>query len=386
MIDQQPGEALVAYRKALELYPEYLEERYFTFGSNVEKGIHDILGGCMDAMQLQRDYAKVYYNLGKAYLELNQVEDAIESFKRCSDLVPYLIEPLESLAAIYESQGMRSLATEALAHVRFNQALAYLKVDSLEAARVRLMEAIGLKPDYAPAFAQLGALYDKTNDTKAADKAFKKALELDPHDPQVHLAYGEYLSGKQEWEKAKGSFEKAIELDPQSLVARQRLIDALKALNLENEAIKQLAEIYHLSGQTFEYAGSWDRALEEYAKAGKLDTSNAEYPASQGLIYAKKQLYGVAESFFQRALELDPQNVRSLYGMGLIFGDQEQYEKAIYYLNQAVSFDPSFALAHHLLAKNSYFVGDLQGAQEHLEIAEKLGMPVKEEFLQELDQ
>ena len=378
MTDGVPDKARLAFEKGVELYPEYLKDRYFYYGSSVEKGMYDLLGGCLDAAQIRNDYATMFFNLGRAYLELNWTEEAISVFKKSSELAPHLTEPLESLALIYASQGEDSLAADVLAYARFNRAMAYIRVDSLGRAIVLLRESLNLKPGFGAAHAQLGLLYGTLNEDQEAEKAFQRALLIDPGDPFVQVSYGDYLVEKQRLNDAKESYEKAVELNPESLAARQNLVNTLMALGLEGAATKQRAEMSHLSGKSFEYAGSWDRALEEYGKAADLNTANPDYQASQGMIYARKLLYNRAQSFFQRALELDPQNIRSLYGMGLIHRDREKYDAAIRYLKQAVTIDPSFANAHYLLAKSSYSVGELDQARHHMETARKLGIRVAE--------
>ncbi|NIA31922.1 MAG: tetratricopeptide repeat protein [Actinobacteria bacterium] len=125
--------------------------------------------------------------------------------------------------------------------------------------------------------------------------------------------------------------------------------------------------------------------MEEYIKAAALDSNNADYIASQGLIDAKKHLDHEAEQFFTKALEKDALNARALLGMGLVRGDQQRTKEAIEFLEKAIERDPSSARAHYALAVNYYFDGQIDEAWNQVVQAENLGMIVKQQFLDELE-
>lgn len=379
-----PEQATLAFEKALELYPDYLESRYFVQVSQVEKGVIDLLGPCADATQLSTEYAEIYNNLGKAQLRLGQLQNAEYSFRRATELQPSLIEPFNNLGIAYYQQSKRPLSNEAFARARLNKAKRLFALDSLNAAADFCEQAIRFKPELSAAYSQLGLIHGRLGKYDAADAAFRKALSFGPNDYQVHLSYGQYLARRKRWQEAKVYLKKAVQLDSKSSEACQGLAEALSVLGEQQEAARWQAHAHYLKGQKLEYAANWDQALEEYAIAARLDSANANYLASQGLVYAKKHLHPQADSFFVQALQKDSSNSLALYGAGLILGDQNKHEEAISYLTKALASDSTFAAAHYALAVNYYFEKNYNQAWHHIEQARKGGHFIKREFINEL--
>ncbi len=380
-----PEDARLAFEKALQLYPDYLDKRYFSRGNLVSSGISDLLGGCQDAHSLATDYSEIYNNLGKTYLKLGLSAKATNAFKRAAEIQPLLPDVFENLSASYQMEGKKDLARQALAISQLNRARIYFSSDSLHAAEKYCHQALQLDPKLADALSLLGLVYERLGRRQSAEIAFQKALGVNAASAQVHLAYGNYLSRQGKWTQAIEHFRRAIVLQPSSLPARQSLADALSKVKKEADARRERAKTHFLSGQSLEYASRWDAAMEEYAKAASLDSTNADYVASQGLIDAKKHLDDQAEQLFTKALTQDSLNARALFGMGLVRGDQQRTEEAIKFLEKAIKSDPSSARAHYALAVNYYFFGQIDAAWNQVVQAENLGMIVKESFLQELE-
>jgi tetratricopeptide (TPR) repeat protein len=385
LASNNPKQASAAFEKALELYPDYIQDRYFAQGENVEKGMTDMFGPCSLSLQVLTDYAEIYNNLGKVQLQMGQVQAAELSFKRATQMQPLLIEPLFNLGITYQRQNKQDLASRAFAMARLNKAKRLFAADSLAEAETFCVQALSIDPELAGAYAQLGLIYDRLNNPSAAEKSFRKALSLNPNDLNVMLSYGKRLARHDRWREAKSYFEKASRLDAKSAEANEKLAEALSALGMQQQAMQQQARFHYLTGQGLEYAANWDRALEEYAVANRLDSANADYPAAQGIIYAKKHLHQQAESFFLQALKMNPENARALYGMGLIDGDRKNYKDAIEYLEKAVASDSSFAAAHYTLAVNYYFEKEFTKAWLHVRQAKKFGYIVRSEFINELE-
>jgi tetratricopeptide (TPR) repeat protein len=385
MNKERISEAIEAFERAVELYPENIEDQYFAQGRSLDVGMMTLLRSCSSPVERKTEYAFIYINLGKAYLKAANDSAAEKAFRSARKVQPTLIEPYEQLGRIYQRQQKDELAREAFADSRYYQGQGYLARDSLKLAARFFRLALQLKPDYGLAYASLAMTYEKLGEADAAQKSFAQALGVGGDDPKVELRYGEFLMRKKDWENAQKYFERVIARDPKSLEAYENMVATLDALGLGAKARMYEARVHALKGNSLEYTGAWDRALQEYRKATEIDTANAEYLADQGHIYAKKRFFKTADALFDSSLAIDPNNVDALYGKGLVLGDQKNYSAAVEYLQKAVAIDPSFARLHYTLAVDYYFLGRIDEAWEHVQKAQELGMAVKKEFIKELE-
>ena len=75
----------------------------------------------------------------------------------------------------------------AAAHV--NRALCRYYLGDSAGAISALEKFVAATPDYAPAWANLGMIYQETGDTNKAEDAYNKALEVDPNDENGMKSY-----------------------------------------------------------------------------------------------------------------------------------------------------------------------------------------------------
>jgi tetratricopeptide (TPR) repeat protein len=168
------------------------------------------------ALEVKPDYAQAHYHLGSALtlkgkldVSKSEFDAAIVEFKKALELKP-------DSAEIHVSLGV----------------VLCLEVDP-DAAIVEFRKATELKPDMAEAHLALGgalllgnALADK-GDPDAAIVEFKKASELKPDVAEIHNALGTLLALKSDFDAAIVEFKKALELKPDYAAAQKNLRDAL---------------------------------------------------------------------------------------------------------------------------------------------------------------
>ena len=91
-------------------------------------------------------------------------------------------------------------------------------------------EAIRLKPDYAAAHNNLGAiLCDVTHDYAGAEAEFREAIRLKPDDALAHFNLGNALHGSAERAGAIAAYREAIRLKPDYAAAHSNLGNALSS-------------------------------------------------------------------------------------------------------------------------------------------------------------
>jgi len=86
-----------------------------------------------------------------------------------------------------------------------------------------LREAIGLRPDFAEAHANLGLLLDQSGRKAEAEEHYRRSLAIDPDAGQVHLNLAVMLAGQKRFAPAEAAYRTAIRLMPGSAVAWSNL-------------------------------------------------------------------------------------------------------------------------------------------------------------------
>jgi len=178
-------------RKAIEL-DNRIPSVYVTLGRMHDTaGKHDLaLEEFKHALQLDPRNATAMAGMGRAYELAGRVNDAEASFRKAADLQPNDWDAHNNLAMFYDRQGKypESIAEfkRALelvpdnAQVLFNLGATY--VDSGNSkyfadAEAALKRSIEINPSF-PAFANLGALYDREGKYQQASEMTQRALKM----------------------------------------------------------------------------------------------------------------------------------------------------------------------------------------------------------------
>jgi type IV pilus assembly protein PilF len=120
-----------------------------------------------------------------------------------------------SLAALQGCQSNPPLADEVaqsgdrLADIKTQLGIEYMRENQDAVALRRLLEAIDLDPNYAPAHNALGLLYTKLGQDGEAEGHYRRALRSAPNDPSALNNYGMFLCQRGRVDEAIGMFAKA---------------------------------------------------------------------------------------------------------------------------------------------------------------------------------
>src|ERR1019366_6130667 len=129
--------------------------------------------------------------------------------------------------------SMTSLQAPRNARREFDQGMAALRKDRLDAAARHFEKAAAIYPRYADAWNRIGHLQAEKHDTAAARVSFARAIAIDPRlvPPYVELAALNVNEGK--WREAAENSQRAIRLDSFGVPAVY-YFDALANYNLQN--------------------------------------------------------------------------------------------------------------------------------------------------------
>ena len=184
-------------------------------------------------------------------------------------------------------------------------------------------KATELEPTYSTAYNLLGYSYRQTGDFASAEKAFQKYIELIPRDPNPYDSYAELLLKMGRFDDSIAQYRKALEIDSNFVNAHQGIAMDLLYSGKEKEAEAELSNItkkartdgerrtalfavtvVHLDG------GKMARALEDVGRQYALGEKTNDVPAMafddglKGNILLEMGKPDQARAEFERALKL----------------------------------------------------------------------------------
>ena len=191
-------------------------------------------------------------------------------------------------------------------------------------------KATELAPSYSPAYNILGYAYRQNGDYANAEQAFKKYIELIPNDPNPYDSYAELLLKMGKYEDSIAQYRKALSIDPNFVASRNGIAADLLYLGKPEEAAAELQALNDkarsdgdrrtaLFGMTVVQAdaGKLDKALEEVEKQYALGEKIGDTAAMTGDLQLKGNIlvemgrYDEAKEQFERLLKMTDESTLS---------------------------------------------------------------------------
>lgn len=152
------------------------------------------------SMTLDPNTACSWNALGVAYERTNNIEKAINFYRRATQLAPGWALPHHRLGLQYYARGkgrdaQREFKTAkdldpAFLHARWWMAHSYFEQDRYADAEREAKELIALAPDYGPAYVELGHIYQASRRYEDATETFNKYLQLSANPATYNPAAG----------------------------------------------------------------------------------------------------------------------------------------------------------------------------------------------------
>jgi tetratricopeptide (TPR) repeat protein len=289
------------------------------------------------ALEVTENNYFVHYNLGNAFNEKGQTDEAISQFQEAIRLKP------------------------AFAKAHNNLGIALFKQGQIEEAISQFQEAVRLDPDSTKAHNNLGnALLIKKDQIEEAISQFQEAIRLDPDYTMAHNNLGNALLKKDQIDEAISQFQEAIRLDPDDADAHHNLGIALFKKGQIDEAISQLQEAIRLKpdytkahnnlGNALLKKDQIDEAITQYQQAIRLVPDFADAHYNLGIALLMKGQIDEAITQLQEAIHLKPDYTKAHNNLGNALMEKGQIDEAISQFQEAIRLKPDYADAHNNLA------------------------------------
>ncbi|MGN6085443.1 tetratricopeptide repeat protein [Trinickia sp.] len=245
------GDAVAAYRRAVELEPDYAQAHNNLGNALRETGdALAALASCARALELKPGYAEAYNNLGNALKEMGELDAAIAAYGKAIGAAPGFAEAHLNLGIALQARGHGDAALECL------------------------RETITLAPQLAVAHDKLASVLMHCGDIHGAIEAYRRVTELTPESAQAHNTLGNALNGAARVLEAVPCYERAIALEPDFADACHNLANALRRLGAPERALGFARRAIELRGDVPSFHNNLGTIL---ADLGEPDAALACY-------------------------------------------------------------------------------------------------------------
>ena len=217
------------YIQSLELDPGYWQV-YIGYGRYLERGgrYADAIEQYKQVIRLTPDNVAGYGNLGAAYFDNDQWEEALNAWQAGIDIHP---DPI----------GYLNLGT------------AQYYLGDFQAAEQSFSAGIGLRPDFYPLWGKLGAALERLDRKDESRNAFEKAMEfsravieINEKDSRAMYYLASYLAHLGRFEEARKWSTKARETSPRDPAGHYFAAIVASLAGDDEEAVDALAEALRL--------------------------------------------------------------------------------------------------------------------------------------------
>ena len=382
------AETVAAYQRAVELasndyYPHFALGQMYAVLRRHEDAISELTKAAELSEQSQsvalNDLTTIFKALGRAYFSRDRVDEAIEAWRKISELDPQNIFARIELADLFREQ---ELYDQAIAQ---HQAITTIKKDDpyrvcLSLREIgKIHEEIGDYQDaiqsYDDAIAltapgnwlrkdlqqRIVGIYAADSNWEGLITYYQAKIETTPNDPElIGLLASGYIENQQ-LDEGIVEYRKALALAPTNSGLRLNLIAALRSAEKYEDAAAEyeaLSEqqpddfgIYRELGELYLQLDDEEKARATYQRMTNPDPDNAGPRLILAEIYAGHEWINDAITEYERALSLAPDNLDYIEYFGEFYLRQGHREKTLETWNRMVAGDKSIAANYHRLAQ-----------------------------------
>jgi cellulose synthase operon protein C len=299
------------------------------------------VGGAVDSLQYalknDPDNAIAHYQLGLAYDQQHNDNQAESEWREAVRLRPDLIEAQRALAAVAVRHG------------------------DLDALMQTAQQIIAAQPYSADGYLFKGVAEIARGKYADAQQDAQQALQRAPQSSGPYIQMGNVHLAQKHFADAENYYQQALDKDPSSSDALSGLMNSYFADKQPEKAIAaanaQIAKspnnsgFYDLLGTAL-FNGRKDLQGAEAAlrKAIDLDKNNTDALEKLGKVQVQEGSVDKAIALYQQSIKDNPREVRFYILSGELYESQQQWDQAKVMYQQALSIVPDQPLASNNLA------------------------------------
>lgn len=287
------------------------------------------------AIEIYRDYVEAHYNLGIALSLERRYDEAIEEYY-----------------TVLRLKGRHG-------EVEFRLADALSQKGRLDEAIIYYTKALERQPNDVEVLNNFALALFKKGEIKEAIKYYKKSLEIKPDSVEVLNNLGNALVKQKEFDEAVLLFKKALSLEPSFGATHYNLANALRQTGRIDEAILHYREAVRLRpndidahyglGLSLAELKRYDEAAIHYQKAIELNADFAQAHYNLGIIFVNRNEIDKAIEQFRQVLRIHPEDAEMHCNVGILLAQKGLLDEAVEEFRSALRFDPSLSKAREQL-------------------------------------
>ncbi len=397
---KQWQQALDYYQKALELQPnfagvyQHLARVWQNLGQ--PQKAQQMLAQAQQIASPTPNTAPELFKLAEQAQQQGQLETALKYYQQAIQLAPNWKTAYQRLAAITEKMGLWQESTiyyrqllqlkdapdspalpptrkqlllpatapssdSAASEISLGNACA--QQQQWQAAILHYQKAIELNPQIAPAYRNLGRIYQQLGQLEQATSYWLQAMKLESQGLQAEeycqLARNLVSQGKPT--PAITCYRRALKLQPnlsEAAVQLGKLLtqagDTASAQLCYQQGLQhhpQNPQLHFNLGLSFTQQSNWGSAINCYRQALQLKPDYWEATHNLGEALSHQQHWAEAIAAYRRGIELQPELPWSYNNLGHVLLQCQRPQEALVLLRKAISLKADFAWAHYNLGE-----------------------------------
>ena len=261
----------------------------------------------------------------------SKLDEAIAAYRQAVGLAPDLAATYSNLGNALKDQGR------------------------LEEAIAAYRKAVSIKPDLAEAHSNLGNALREQGRLDEAVLAYRRAIGIKPDYAEAYSNLGVTLADQGKLDEAVAAYRQAVGVEPDLASAYSNLGNALKDQGKLEEAIAayrkavsinpDLAEAHSNLGNALRDQGKLDEAVLACRQAIRSRPDYAEAHCNLGNALRDQASSTRRSVAYRQAIGIKPDYAEAHSNLGVALADQGKHDEAIAALRQATSIEPNLAEA-----------------------------------------
>ena len=331
--------------------------------------------------------AEPQYQLGLAYLETRQLQNAVRAFQRALHLNPKHAGAQLKLAVMMATsqdpnvladaekrlQGVLEAGPDNLEAMQ-TLAATETKLGKLEDAEKLLDKAVERFPADLLSVAILARVRMSENDPSGAEELLKKAVEHAPQSSDAALALGRLYIQLQKYTQAETEIHRALGLNPQSAPALLSLATIQMNTNRLSEAGETFKRLSLVKDKGYQpiyglflfQQRRQDEALAEFQRLARAAPDDREARARVVAAFVSMNRIPQAEALLAGALKHNPKDTDALIERAEMRLEVQNMSGVEQDLQQVLKLRPNSADAHFVFAKLKHLEGATLAVRQEL--------------------